>query len=221
MNTTIRNTALAAFLFAAASSAAFAADTVDLSVKGLIKPSACDITFAGGNTIDYGTITANTLSATAATQLPTKFLSTAVTCPSAIKIAVKVIDGRRGTATTNDLGMPNYAAPGKYYGFGGQKLGAYALRLSPYNSIDGTNAARITSYNAGQNWAANMTDMFVTGDGTIIASLSTSGTNAPSAGKTFNFGFDVYAALETTANLPALTSDIALDGQATFSVVYL
>lgn len=224
MNTTIRNTALASILFAAATGAAFAADTADLTVKGVIKPAACNVSLSGGGIIDFGTIAASTLSNTGATALPEKFVTTTVTCDAATKLAVKLVDGRQGTATSNNLSLPYYAAPINYFGLGevsGKKIGAYILRMSPYISLDGVGTTRIASRDNGVSWAGDMGSIIARGDGSMIASMANSGESTPASGKVFSFGFNLAAAIEQTPNLPALTSEVPLDGQATFSVVYL
>ncbi|WP_342052613.1 MULTISPECIES: DUF1120 domain-containing protein [unclassified Cupriavidus] len=227
MNTTIRNTALASILFAAASSAAFAADTADLKVTGTIKPAACAVTLSGNGIVDFGTISARDLSDTAYTALTTKNVKTTVTCDSSTKIALKVGDNRAGTATATDYKFWGYYSAAANFGFGeasGKKLGGYALRLSPYSTIDGAladNGRTLTSTDSGKTWKNSTDTKYLRGDGSVLASIAASGSTAPGEAKVFVFEFDVYGAIESKANLPALTSDISLDGNTTFSIVYL
>ncbi|WP_191002128.1 DUF1120 domain-containing protein [Cupriavidus pauculus] len=223
MNTTIRNTALAALLFAAASGAAFAADSADLTVKGVIKPSICNVALPDGGVIDFGTITASSLSATNATPLTEKWLDFTITCDSAAKVAAKVIDNRSGTASLNDVGIGGQAYK---FGFGeqsGKKLGAYTITATPYSTVDGAyvnNSTNIlASTDNGKTWTRNAAS--ARADGSSILALNAAGGDSPAAGKVFKYSLRVNGAIESTSNLPALTTDISLDGNATFTVIYL
>ena len=68
ITTQLRNGLLLTML-ATACSGAFAAESADLSVKGVIRPSACSVALSNNGTVDYGTISAKSLSATDVTKL--------------------------------------------------------------------------------------------------------------------------------------------------------
>ena len=224
MNTTIRNTALASILFAAASGAAFAADTADLTVKGVIKPAACTPTLSGGGIVDFGTIPANSLSDTTFTRLPEKWVHATITCDAPAKLALKAQDNRIGTASLNDLGL---GGKDVQFGFGekdNKKLGAYSLYVSPYSEVDGTivstSAHVYVSTDNGNTWSVNAGGRH-RADGSNLIGLNPAGGPSPATGKVFVYAFRLNASIESTPNLPALNTDVQLDGSAALSVVYL
>ena len=83
----MKKTVLALALLATTASA-FAADSVDVRVIGTIVPAACTPTLSGGGTVDYGTIKADTISATDYTVLPEKQISFLDPCDAPAKVAL-------------------------------------------------------------------------------------------------------------------------------------
>lgn len=81
MNIAFKSLATTALLIASAHT--FAASSVDLTVKGLITPSACTPALSGGGTVDYGKISAKDLKADQQTFLPTQIVQFSVTCDAA------------------------------------------------------------------------------------------------------------------------------------------
>ncbi|QET02366.1 DUF1120 domain-containing protein [Cupriavidus pauculus] len=223
MHTTIRSTALAAILFAAASSAAFAADSADLTVKGVIKPAACNVTLAGGGILDFGTIAANTLSATAATVLPTKSSSFTVTCDAATKVMWGSTDNRAGTVNAS-AGPAVFNGAVAQFGVdavGGKNVGAYSIEMNERPTADGQPVDMIATFDKGNAWATYTSAVARNTTADQAMSWATSGTKIPGAFKTMTQPFTVKLAIGKTGELPALTQDIAIDGSVTFSLKYL
>lgn len=235
MNTTIRNTALASILFAAASGAAFAAETADLSVKGTIKPAACTPTLSGGGIVDFGTISANSLSQTESTVLPTKYVTLNVTCDAATKVGVKTIDNRAGTVSTsvaqNTKVIPSYS-PSNLYGVGaidGKNIGAYALRFGATGyapTADGETVDGMYNNNdwSSSTWMSNTKAAAWEGidqPGNRTFSWGPVGSTAPAAYKTISQPIQIIMGISKISDLPALTKELAIDGSATISIKYL
>lgn len=224
MNTTIRNTALASILFAAASSAAFAAGSANLTVTGTIKPAACDVTFSGGGVIDLGTIAANTLSDTAPTKLAAKNSSFSVTCQSATRVMWTTGDNSAGSANAN-AGAALSNASKAYFGLGnvgGKNIGAYVITMDQTPAVaDGKNVGMIASFDQGKTWAGYTSAIAVNTHGYQGMSWATTGTIAPVAFMTATQPFKVEAAIAKTGELPALTQDVAINGSATITLTYL
>jgi len=214
--------ALAASLLV--SFAAQAADTAELKVKGVIRPSACTPSFTGTNVVDYGTISAKGLSATAANVLAEKTIAFTVTCDAATKVAVRAIDNKASTVvaglmTAISLNLDDKNA----YGLGaagGKNIGAYSVRVIP-NSFTADGATADVIYDNANNgtWAKSPSGHFKA-DGTSRKSFAATGTTTPSAYKTMSGNLGVTAVLDKGANLP-LTQNIDLDGSATIEVQYL
>ena len=142
MNKTLGFAACALLL--ATSHASFAASTVDLTVKGLIVPSACVPALDGGGTIDIGKISAKDLNQDTSTQVASNTLQMTVTCEGKTLIALNAIDNRAGSAIDTDgygLGLIN----------SNQKLGKYTLGLlNP--QADSVAAQTIASTDGGLTW---------------------------------------------------------------------
>jgi len=224
MNTPIRNTALAAILFAAASSAAFAASSANLTVTGTIKPTACDITFSGGGVIDLGTIAANKLSDTAPTKLATQQSSFSVTCQSATRVMWTTGDNSAGSAnaTAGQTLNPNSVAHFGLGNVGGKNIGAYVMTMDQTQTVvDGKNVDMIASFDQGKTWAGYANVVAVNTHGYQGMSWAPTGTIAPVALMTATQPFKVEAAIAKTGELPALTQDIAINGSATITLTYL
>lgn len=208
---------------------AFAADSADLSVKGLIRPAACTPTLTGNGVVDFGAIPAGTLSDTIATTLPTKTTALTITCAAATKVGVMFADNRAGTenATAGDalIAMSSYR-----FGLGrvgGKSVGAYTVGLGPTINAaatgDSASVATIYAYanEASVKWAQVGEGFSLAQPSVRMLSWAPIGTVAPGAYKTIVQPLKVTMAIGKTSELPPLTQDLALDGSATISIVYL
>src|SRR5215469_4144817 len=79
---------------------AFAVDTVTatLSVKGKLTPGACNVSFAGGGSIDYGNVAAANLSSNSYTPLSAQAKALNVVCGSLTNAYVSVSDTKHASA---------------------------------------------------------------------------------------------------------------------------
>ncbi|RFD27931.1 hypothetical protein CER19_16780 [Pseudomonas sp. GL93] len=200
---------LSSALLLAISSSAFAASSVDLSVKGLITPSACTPSLPGD--IDFGKIAAKDLDLDKSTYLERKTVQLSVNCDAATLFAIQPIDNRVGSAMYSHsfgLGMINE----------NQKLGMYQLVFS--NPVAETPSTLLAKFNDDDRWVTLYPDDGVApNDLVALGSRGESGW-APHPIKDALMDVMLYTAIAPAKNL-TLTDEVAIDGSATFEVKYL
>ncbi len=208
---------LAAAIVLSGASTAFGASSVDLTVKGLITPSACTPSLSNGGMADYGKISAQDLpNANAPNPLPTVIsLKLMVECEATTLIAVKSTDNRPGTAYSYIPGnTPHY---GLGLATGDVKIGAYMLTPTQASG-DGIPRSMIESPD-GNSWVD------ATGTGWQVGWLrslngAVGGGASPLAVQNLEVDFNISVTIAPKRTLP-LTTEIPLDGSATLEVVYL
>jgi len=222
ITTHLRNGLLLTML-ATACSGAFAAESADLSVKGVIRPSACSVALSNNGTVDYGTISAKSLSATAVTKLPDRDVTMTINCDAATKVGFLVTDNRAGTASfiVNDVDPDAYVAPPLGLGaVDGKNLGGYGIKAFVADATaDGAPVGGLVTESQGNTEPLSEYGNYVVTTWPVSWSDTDGGT--PHAYKTISQVLRIVGALNSTANLPSLTSNVELDGSATISVVYL
>ncbi|AQY64497.1 MULTISPECIES: DUF1120 domain-containing protein [Pseudomonas] len=118
----------------------FAASTVELTVKGVITPSACTPTLSASGVVDHGKVSVKDLNLDSPTSLPTARLQLNVDCEAATLFALRTTDNRAGSSIYGfgyGLGLINNL----------QKIGTFWLSLrnpvadnvavEPIESLDG------------------------------------------------------------------------------------
>lgn len=201
-------TLTAALLFAGSSSA-FAASSVDLTVKGLITPSACTPVLSNGGSVDYGKISAKDLNVDKETWLDPQTLQLTVTCDAATLIALDADDNRAGSNHGDDeydfgLGLINDT----------EKLGLMMLRvLNPI--ADGVPVRTISSIDGGVSW---VNSRYLT-PVELLAPAAT-GVDAPIPVQVWTSDLSISSAIAPASGL-TLTNEVAIDGSATITVRYL
>ncbi|RFD27930.1 hypothetical protein CER19_16775 [Pseudomonas sp. GL93] len=202
---------LSSALLLAMSSSTFAASSVDLTVKGLITPSACSPSLSSGGIVDHGKVAAKDLKLDHWTLLGNHMLQLTINCEAATLLALKGIDN-----------IGNAFDPRNSYGLdlvGGKKLGEYLLVLSN-PSADDAAISMIESANNGLTWQESFP-----GDVWPITSLASfgdrsSGRWAPTPVKQVTADLLVQTLIAPTANMD-LTTEVAINGSATLEVKYL
>ncbi|AYF46995.1 DUF1120 domain-containing protein [Pseudomonas sp. S5D5] len=201
-------TALATSLMLLGSAATYAASTVDLTVKGLIVPSACTPVLSSGGVIDHGKISAKDLRTDNPTHIGTHTLTMAVSCDSAILFALHSVDNRAGSSITPSnygLGLIN----------GTQKLGWFYLTLD--NPVaDGTAVQSIASFNGQDNWYREK----FWDPGLYMSVASMDDATQPVPVKDLSLELMVETSIARTDGLD-LSNEVTLDGSATLEVKYL
>nr|WP_314567665.1 DUF1120 domain-containing protein [uncultured Pseudomonas sp.] len=203
-----------AFLVMASAPYGLAASSVDLSVKGLITPSTCTPTLSQGGLVDYGKLSASSLSADVSTWLAKVTLQLRVDCEADTLFALRGIDNRAGTAHTDDgygygLGLIN----------GNQKLGTYLLTVN--NSVSQGRVLRhLTSGNGGESWVDLVLAAFLSSHQLLAYRTGESGVPTPTALSNVTSDLNIRASIAPASGL-TLTEEVALDGSASIEVLYL
>lgn len=200
---------LSSALLLAMTSSVFAASSVDLTVKGVITPSACTPSLPGD--VDFGKIAAKDLNQDSNTRLENRTVQLSINCDAASLFAIHPIDNRAGSALSSisfGLGLINE----------NQKLGMYQLTFS--NPVAETASTLIAMYNSDGQWSQLLDDEAVApNDLVALGSRGDSGW-APHPIKDATMDMTLYTSIAPAKNL-TLTSEVAIDGSATFEVKYL
>jgi hypothetical protein len=197
---------------------AMAASSVDVSVKGLITPTACTPLLSSGGLIDYGKISQQDLNQDKGTRLPVKHLQVSVACNAPSRFALRMRDNRDGSAMVNSE---------IYYGLGldtsGNRIGLYSMTFDPRQTVVNSTALIFgtESTTAGLAWrTANLNPIDI-GANSYLGFTDTEGsTTGPSAIQELMSTVKVEAVINAKQNLD-LSADVLLDGSATMEVVYL
>lgn len=200
---TLLSTALLLNLF----STAYAASAIDLSVKGLITPSACSPILSGGGVIDHGKLSAGDLNQGNPTYLPKHTVQMNVSCEAQTLFGLKAIDNRTASGSSSSFGL----------GFvnGDKKLGWFYLYFN--NPVmDGATARSIVSYDNGITWRPE--DMFEPGP--LFAISTPADTSLPIAGRELAVELEIATGIYDAAGMD-LSQEVPLDGSATIEVKYL
>lgn len=216
-------------VLAATAFPAMAVDSIDLQVIGTIKPAACTPTLSGDGVVDYGNIGTNILLPTDYAVLPEHEITFTVTCDALARVAIQPVNGRPGSlagategasgfglAPVSLLGLSRIGAVGLGKTTDDEKIGGFAVR---YHTLiaDGRTVNPIYSNNSGSTWAATNGELFTDG---VITSAALPGTLTPVPFSTLTGLLRVQAYLNKSSELNT-ANEIAMDGLATFEVVYL
>lgn len=188
---------------------AVAASSVDLSVRGSITPSACELSLDNGGTFDLGKIAAKDLAADSPTDLEQARAQLTVTCEAATLMAIESKDNRAGSSyydqnTTFGLGLTS----------SNQKLGYLWTSLRAHVA-DGATAYGIHSMDGGLTWAPS--GGFKPGS---LSSIYKAAPMAPIPVQLLTATMTIDAAI-APANGLTLTDEVPLDGSITLTVRYL
>ena len=201
-------TTLAASVLLLSSANAFAASSVDLTVKGLIVPSACTPSLSAGGVIDHGKISAKDLNPDKNTIIGNHTLSMAVNCDAPIQFAVHSIDNRAasGSSLSYGLGFINET----------QRLGGYSLTLVSPVAEDGVVVQPIASGDQGNTWYREK--FWDPGLSMSVASMDDD--SQPLAVKDLRVDLQVQTFVFRADGLD-LSNEVNIDGSATLEVKYL
>ncbi len=201
-------TAFTAGLLLVGSASTFAASTVDLTVKGLIVPSACTPELSRGGVIDHGKISAKDLQTDRPTLIGTHIMTLVMVCDSAIAVALHSVDNRPGSSPVPagyGLGLINTD----------QKLGWFTLLLR--NAVaDNAQVQPITSLDGGNTWYGESN----WDPGLYMSMAALSDDTQPVPMKELVVELVVDTSIAATDSLD-LSNEVTLDGSATLEVKYL
>lgn len=199
---------LATVLLAIASPWAAAASTVDLTVKGLIVPSACTPTLSNAGTIDHGKISFKDLNPTTPTPLKAQTIDLGVVCDAQTLMALQATDNRADSSIHGGygIGLVN----------GSQKLGYYNLTIGK-SVADSVPADFVTSVD-GDRWMwQDINDAWMP---SYLVAPSLTTVAAPIPVQNLTATVSVYTTINRSDTLPG-GADIPIDGSATLTVRYL
>ncbi|WP_422422267.1 DUF1120 domain-containing protein [Pseudomonas sp. GZD-222] len=194
------------------SAAAQAAESIELTITGVIVPAACNPTLSKAS-LDFGTIPASDLTLSK-NPLDPKPVTLTLTCDASASVAIKTADNRAGNTVTGTTAV---------YGFelatGNKKIGEYSIKAVSGNG-DGTDRDVIVSSATTGPWVSVTAGNDSLDTSKFYALAPATGLDAPGSYTTQTFNFNVTPTIEQASTLP-LTSSIKLDGSVTFEVVYL
>ncbi|MEN5017008.1 DUF1120 domain-containing protein [Erwinia sp. Eh17-17] len=233
----MKKTVVALALLATTASA-FAADSVDVRVIGTIVPAACTPALTGGGVVDYGTIKADTISATDYTVLPEKQIAFSITCDAPAKVGLTVANGRAGslagavesaysagTAPVQLFGLDYVAAAGLGMD-GAAKIGGYGVRIdSSTVTADGSAVDSLRADTNAQNTAIIWTKDAYAGivyspANQRMTSWAATGTTTPVAFTALSGQLGVQAYINKGSELD-LSKPVHLDGLTTITLYYM
>lgn len=208
-----------------------AADSFNINVTGVISPAACQANITGGETIDYGTIPANTLSVDAVTLLPAKQTAFTITCDAPAKLGFRTVDNRLASRmvstekVTMDSGiswtlsnMNGLGVDGK-----GNMIGGWSAELFTVKSDTVPAPEMIRSSDEGATWtkaASQGVEVISFYSDKHTTTISQPGTLTPAAFSTLSGTLDVQAVISPASTLD-LSQPVTLDGSVTVEMVYL
>ncbi|CAI2795312.1 DUF1120 domain-containing protein [Pseudomonas fluorescens group sp.] len=206
------------FLPLLVSSPAFAASITDLTVRGLITPTACTPGLSSSGLVDYGKISQQDLKPDRGTRLPIKQLLVTVNCEGLSRFALRMRDNRDGTANVNSE---------IYYGLGldgsGNRIGVYSLSFDPkLTDVDALPVVYGTeSTTGGLGWRTANTNPIDIGARSYLGFTDTEGSTAgPTAIRNLSSTVNIQTVISAKQNLD-LSRDVLIDGSATMEVIYL
>lgn len=224
-----RNTLASLVLIASGlSMSAHAADSFNINVTGVISPAACVANITGGETIDYGTITANTLKADDVSLLPAKQTAFTITCDAPAKVGFRTVDNR--AASKMQAGPMIQFDSGSSWtreylnGLGvdgqGNNIGGWSTEIVSLSSDTVATPASIFSVDNGITWSTRVNPFFVLSDSGVINTISTADAATPAAFSTLTGTLTVQAVINPASTLD-LSQPVTLDGSVTVEMVYL
>ncbi|RFD27929.1 hypothetical protein CER19_16770 [Pseudomonas sp. GL93] len=201
-------TTLTATLLLFGAGSVFAASSQDLTVKGIITPSACAPVVSGGGNVDFGKVSVRDLNADTYTDLPRETLLLSVRCEGPTFFTLNTIDNRAGTTASHF----------SWHGLGmtpdDEKLGDAGLGL--YSPVaDGVAVRTITSRDGGATWMPS-----VMLSHTVLTAVASTDGLVPIAIRELDAEIRLITHIAPASNL-TLTDDVPIDGHATVQVNYL
>lgn len=190
-------------------SAALAASSVDLSVKGAITPSACMPSLSDNGQVDFGKLAARDLSVDRITELPPVTLKLSVNCEAPSLFALNGRDNRLGSS---DFFQSHYYGLGLVNG--DQKLGSY--RIGVYDPVADTPVYPLFSFDNGVTWLVNSSGSYM--GHAYLNAFGDSPTPKALRSVTVDLRLETHIAPARTLTL---TAEVPLDGSATVDMVYL
>ncbi|CRM42742.1 hypothetical protein [Pseudomonas sp. 31 R 17] len=197
-----------AVLLLGASSFTLAGSSQDLTVKGIITPSACAPMVSGDGTVDFGKVSVRDLNPDTYTDLPRETMLLSVRCEGPTFFTLNTIDNRAGTTASH------FAWHGLGVTANDEKVGDAGLGL--YRPVaDGVPVRTITSRDGGVTWMPS-----VMLSHTLLTAVADNDGLAPIAVQALDAEIRLITHIAPASSL-TLTDEVPIDGHATVQVNYL
>jgi len=229
MERVMRKTLLAVAMAGVAFNA-LAADSADLTVKGVLVNAACSPSL-DKTEVSFGHIPLSNLDKTNANQLGSKDVTLTITCDNAMVMGWTTVDGHTDSLETLTLSKAgaddsDVTDAANEYGLGKAgtvNLGSYSITAKTTGvTYDGTAGDLLEADNVGHGsttaWTKSTKGVSKPAVRTFTAAVS--GETTPKAYKVGVFPLKVTAAVQGTDALN-ITEDTDLDGLATISLSYI
>ena len=200
------NTLIATLMLVGASQA-LAASSTDITVRGLITPSACQPSLSNGGVHDLGKISAKDLNVETYTRLQKHTMQLDVTCEGPTLLALENKDNRAGSEFDEGGGF------GRGMINGNEKLGVWSATLAS-SMADGVAARTINAWMGGA-WEAG--DYVYPG---YLISVANNATLAPMPVQHWTADLILAPIIAATKTL-TLDNEAPIDGSVTLTVRYL
>lgn len=215
-----------------ASFAGYAAESASLSVTGTITPATCDVTLSAAS-IDLGNIAASTLTQQANTKAGSD-ITVNIACDAPAAVAVQTTDNRASSAITIAEALENLGlsmqnmTDANIFGLGtdsaNNNVGILILGITGA-TVDGSANPNLLSSLDKASWTATRVStsrgLSLTKDGYFAsASASAADATSPVAFTNATYTISSGVVLKKGDQYPSGES-VSLDGNVTFSVVYL
>lgn len=199
--------------------------STDMDIKGTIRPTACSVSLSNDGQIDFGTVSTLTLSESNFTSMGNKDFSLSLICDASTKMAITASDNRKGTAVPG-IGKFIFANQNDAATFGvgsvdGKPVGGMIVYRDQSGTGDGKGQRSVVSNNDGGTWALAEASNNALAPDTRMHAWATASSTTPGAYMVVEQPYHVRLALNKKSGLPALTTDVPIDGLITFSVHYL
>lgn len=213
----------------AASFAGHAAESATLALTGTITPAACDVSLSSAS-IDFGKIPASTLTE-AMNQILSSAVNVSVACDAPTAVAVQTVDNRASSAMTmseitSTMGVTLSSSEKQIFGLGndsaGEKVGAMMLVINSA-TLDSTANNNVLSSSDKSTWTAHTvsdTSGYALEKDGYFASGNTSTSTTPAAVTNATYALKGGLLLKKADQYPS-GEEVSIDGNVTFSVVYL
>ena len=205
----------------ALSSGAMAAPSVDVAIKGWVKPGACDITSAGKSVrnIDLGSFFTAYLNEDEQTIFEPFSVGISVRCMTKTKFSIVVSDNR--AAFVVDGAKPSPLWDESYhFGLGAGQAGNYILLVDSRPYVDfGNDWATLHSEDSGATWERRSDRTAFKPATTHRIAFAKDQEMVPSAIYKVSVGIPLVVAIRKTSSLD-LSSQIVIDGSASFTLHY-
>ncbi len=189
---------------------AFAASTTDLTVKGLIVPSACTPSLSANGTVDVGRISIKDLNQDTRTQLTPTTLQLSIDCEAPTLFAMKTTDNRPESGTIGEYGIGKTNV--------GERIGGYYMTLDK-GFADEAAVQPIASVNNGTTWFT-MWDDDAWSTNIIVSIQEPGAARVPVPRQNTQMELNVKPFVLAAKNL-TISEDTVIDGSVTVTVQYL